>query len=165
MLARNTVVSDLFAAVGSYGLQLAILSLWTIIGQLGIDLRLIRKLVHISLGLVFMLCWPLFSSGNQGAITAATISSFNIIILLLRVGRMSKDEQGMSKVADPRTSPIGVAAICNLCAGDGVAGIVGKKFGRQKLPYNKNKSIVGTVTMAISGFITSIGLMTTSQFH
>ncbi|OMO82817.1 Phosphatidate cytidylyltransferase [Corchorus capsularis] len=99
---------------------------------------------------------------------------------------MSKDEQGMSKVADPReylgcnkfyyaatyyaaaitlaclfwrTSPIAVAAICNLCAGDGVAGIVGKKFGRQKLPYNKNKSIVGTVTMAISGFITSIGFM------
>ncbi|KAJ6716359.1 FARNESOL KINASE CHLOROPLASTIC [Salix koriyanagi] len=58
-----------------------------------------------------------------------------------------------------RTSPIAIAAICNLCAGDGMADIVGRRFGRQKIPYNKNKSVAGSAAMAISGFVASVGFM------
>lgn len=39
----------------------------------------------------------------------------------------------------------------------GVADIVGRRFGTQKLPYNRNKSIAGSVAMASAGFLSSIG--------
>ncbi|KAK9940835.1 hypothetical protein M0R45_017476 [Rubus argutus] len=58
-----------------------------------------------------------------------------------------------------RTSPVAIAIICNLCAGDGLADIVGRRFGTQKLPYNRNKSIAGSVAMASAGFLSSIGYM------
>lgn len=41
------------------------------------------------------------------------------------------------------------AAIAVLAAGDGVAGVVGRKYGRHRFSFNKNKSWEGT----LSGFI------------
>ncbi|XP_077216453.1 putative phytol kinase 2, chloroplastic isoform X2 [Tasmannia lanceolata] len=58
-----------------------------------------------------------------------------------------------------RTSPIAITTICNLCAGDGFADVIGRRFGRQTLPYNKNKSFVGSIAMASAGFIASVGFM------
>uniref|UniRef100_A0A6V7QRE2 Uncharacterized protein n=1 Tax=Ananas comosus var. bracteatus TaxID=296719 RepID=A0A6V7QRE2_ANACO len=62
-----------------------------------------------------------------------------------------------------RSSPIAIAAICNLCAGDGVADIVGRRFGKEKLPYNPNKSYIGSIAMVLAGFIASVGYM--HYFH
>lgn len=39
----------------------------------------------------------------------------------------------------------------------GVADVIGRKFGSQKLPYNSNKSIAGSVAMLTAGFIASVG--------
>jgi len=39
----------------------------------------------------------------------------------------------------------------------GLADVVGRRFGRHKLPYNKNKSYVGSFAMATAGFIASVG--------
>ncbi|WVY94486.1 hypothetical protein V8G54_033574 [Vigna mungo] len=58
-----------------------------------------------------------------------------------------------------RTSPISIAAICNLCAGDGMADIVGRRFGGVKIPYNKNKSYAGSIAMTSAGFLASIAYM------
>ncbi|XP_010556037.1 PREDICTED: farnesol kinase, chloroplastic-like [Tarenaya hassleriana] len=55
-----------------------------------------------------------------------------------------------------RTSPIAIAVICNLCAGDGMADIVGRRLGTEKLPYNRSKSIAGSIAMATSGFTASV---------
>ncbi len=41
------------------------------------------------------------------------------------------------------------AAIAALAAGDGFAGVIGKRYGRHKYPFNNNKSLEGT----LSGFI------------
>ena len=41
------------------------------------------------------------------------------------------------------------AAIATLAAGDGVAGVVGRRYGRHRFSFNKNKSWEGT----LSGFI------------
>ncbi|XVE58997.1 hypothetical protein DITRI_Ditri05aG0008900 [Diplodiscus trichospermus] len=181
MLGKNTVVSDLFAAVVCCGVIFAFLLLWQETAKRGLDQKLNRKLVHISIGLVLMLCWPLFSSGYRGAILAAITPGVNIIRMLLIGSGIWKDEatvKSMSRYGDYRellkgplyyattvtlacvlywrTSPIAIAAICNLCAGDDV---VGRRFGRQKLPYNRNKSIVGSVAMATAGFLSSVGFM------
>ncbi|XP_058198808.1 farnesol kinase, chloroplastic [Rhododendron vialii] len=185
MLSENPVVSDIIAAGISGGIALSLLRFWGEIAKRGIfDQKLTRKLVHVSIGLVFMLCWPLFSSGHQGAILAALIPGVNIIKMLLIGLGIWKDEatvKSMSRFGDHRellkgplyyasaitlvcaiywrSSPIGIATICNLCAGDGLADIVGRRFGTQKLPYNRDKSFAGSIAMATAGFLASIGYM------
>ncbi|CAA2954038.1 probable phytol kinase 3, chloroplastic [Olea europaea subsp. europaea] len=183
MFSENPVVSDVIATALSGGIALSLLRLWEETAKRGLfDQKLNRKLVHVSVGLAFMLCWPMFSSGRQGAVMAALVPAVNIIkMLLLGLGIWKDDAtvKSMSRFGDHRellkgplyyastitlagaiywrTSPIAIAAICNLCAGDGIADIVGRRFGKHKLPYNRNKSIVGSIAMATAGFLASIG--------
>lgn len=185
MFSENPVMGDLIASALSGGIALSMLRLWEETAKRGVfDQKTNRKLVHISIGLVFMLCWPMYSSGHQGAILAAIIPGLNIIkMLLLGLGIWKDDAtvKSMSRFGDYREllkgplyyavaiayacavywrySPISIGLICNLCAGDGVADIVGRKFGKQKLPYNKNKSFAGSIAMAIAGFLASIGFL------
>ncbi|XP_027098769.2 probable phytol kinase 3, chloroplastic [Coffea eugenioides] len=131
------------------------------------------------MGLVFTLCWPRFSSGNQGGFLAAMVPGFNAFKLLLLGLEMRKDEKAvklMSGLGDHyrqilkasfyyltaislasvvywRTSPVAVAAVCKLCAGDRIAPIVGRRFGSLKLPYNKNKSVAGIIAMVAASFL------------
>ncbi|GAB2285138.1 hypothetical protein Dimus_019591 [Dionaea muscipula] len=184
-LAGDPLLSDIYAAAISGGVAFGILQLFKETARRRIfDQKLNRKLVHVSIGLAFMLCWPLFSSGPQGAVLAALIPGVNIIHMLLVGLGWWKDEavvKSMSRHGDYRellkgplyyvstitlvcmvywrTSPIGIAAICNLCAGDGFADIIGRRFGHQKLPYNRSKSIVGSIAMASAGFLASVGYM------
>ncbi|KAI8539718.1 hypothetical protein RHMOL_Rhmol09G0204600 [Rhododendron molle] len=56
-----------------------------------------------------------------------------------------------------RESPVGVISLAMMCGGDGVADIMGRKFGSVKIPYNKNKSWAGSISMFIFGFLISMG--------
>ncbi|KAK9664094.1 hypothetical protein RND81_14G019200 [Saponaria officinalis] len=128
-----------------------------------------------------MLCWPLFSPGYRGAVLASLVPGINILRMLIIGSGLYKDEatvKSMSRFGDHRellkgpmyyacaitfacvyywrTSPIGIGAICNLCAGDGFADVVGRRFGKHKLPYNKNKSFMGSIAMLTAGFLTSV---------
>ncbi|KAL8150915.1 hypothetical protein V2J09_020723 [Rumex salicifolius] len=184
ILVQNPVTSDLLAAATAGAIALGLLRFWEVAAKRGIEQKLNRKLVHTSVGLVFMLCWPLFSSGWRGAVLAGLIPGVNILkMLLLGLGIMKDDAtvKSISRDGSPRellkgplyyaltitfatmvywrTSPIGIAAICNLCAGDGMADIVGRMYGSTKLPFNRNKSFAGSIAMAISGFLASVGYM------
>ena len=46
-----------------------------------------------------------------------------------------------------RHHPAGFGAIALMCGGDGLADIAGRRFGRAKLPWNRNKSWVGSFAM------------------
>ncbi|XP_047952623.1 farnesol kinase, chloroplastic-like isoform X1 [Salvia hispanica] len=93
MFTDNVVVSDLIAGGLSGGIALSLLKLWEQTAKRGIfDQKLNRKLVHITLGLAFMLCWPMFSPGRQGAIFAALIPAVNIIKMLLMGLGIWKDD-------------------------------------------------------------------------
>ncbi|TYG77202.1 hypothetical protein ES288_D03G175600v1 [Gossypium darwinii] len=168
MLYENSLVSDLFAAVVCCGVIFAFLLLWQVTAKCGVDQKLNRKLVHISIGLVFMLCWPLFSAGYRGAILAAITPDEATVKSMSRYGNYRELLKGplyyaitvtLACVVYWRTSPIGIAALCNLCAGDGLADVVGRRLGRKKVPYNRNKSIAGSVAMATAGFLSSVGYM------
>jgi farnesol kinase len=39
----------------------------------------------------------------------------------------------------------------------GVADIVGRRLGKEKLRYNPNKSYAGSIAMVVAGFLASIG--------
>ncbi|KAG7613467.1 hypothetical protein ISN44_As05g053800 [Arabidopsis suecica] len=185
MFPENSVLSDVCAFGVTSIVAFSCLGFWGEIGKRGIfDQKLIRKLVHINIGLVFMLCWPLFSSGIQGALFASLVPGLNIVRMLLLGLGVYHDEgtiKSMSRHGDRRellkgplyyvlsitsaciyywkSSPIAIAVICNLCAGDGMADIVGRRFGTEKLPYNKNKSFAGSIGMATAGFLASVGYM------
>ncbi|MBA0575723.1 hypothetical protein Golob_027561, partial [Gossypium lobatum] len=58
-----------------------------------------------------------------------------------------------------RESPVGVICLAMMCGGDGVADIIGRKYGSSKIPYNQSKSWVGSISMFVSGFIISIGML------
>ncbi|XP_021295706.1 phytol kinase 1, chloroplastic isoform X3 [Herrania umbratica] len=46
-----------------------------------------------------------------------------------------------------------------MCGGDGVADIMGRRFGSSKIPYNRNKSWVGSISMFVFGFFISVGVL------
>ncbi|KAF8402600.1 hypothetical protein HHK36_010688 [Tetracentron sinense] len=179
------LLKDISALALAAAVVFSLLHLWGETAKRGIfHQKLNRKLVHISIGLVLMLFWPLFSSGHQGAVLAALIPGVNIFrMLLLGLGIWKDDTtvKSMSRFGDYRellkgplyyaititlatviywrTSPTAIAAICNLCAGDGVADIVGRRFGSRKIPYNRNKSFAGSIAMAVAGFVASAAYM------
>ncbi|MQL80032.1 hypothetical protein Taro_012471 [Colocasia esculenta] len=182
MWGQSAVAHDVLAAAFTSGVALTLLRFWEELAKRGVfEQTTNRKLVHVSVGLAFMLFWPLFSSGSLAPFLAALAPGINIIrMLLLGLGIWRNDAmvKSMSRHGDYRellkgplyyactitlatsvfwrTSPIAIAAICNLCAGDGAADLVGRRFGRRKLPYNPNKSYAGSIAMAMAGFLASV---------
>lgn len=58
-----------------------------------------------------------------------------------------------------RESPVGVISLAMMCGGDGVADIMGRRFGSLKIPYNQQKSWAGSISMFIFGFLISIVML------
>ncbi|KAJ0823991.1 putative phytol/farnesol kinase [Helianthus annuus] len=87
-----------------------------------------------------------------GAYTTALVPGVNIVkVLLIGLG-IVKDEvsvKSMSRFGDYR----------ELVKGDGFADIIGRRFGKKKLPYNTDKSFVGSIAMAIAGLMSSVRFM------
>lgn len=147
-----------------------------------LEKKLSRKLCHISSGLVFMLFWPFFSSGPLAKYMAAFAPAANglrMIGLGLGLWRNEGLVKAISREGGKRellhgplfhattitaatllfwrNSPIGICAIATLCAGDGVADIIGRKYGTFKLPYNSSKSYAGTLAFLVFASLASMG--------
>lgn len=58
-----------------------------------------------------------------------------------------------------RQNPVGLIAVCQMAAGDGLADIFGRQFGKTKWWFSSRKSIVGTLAFVGGGFLCSLGLM------
>ncbi|KAL6640591.1 hypothetical protein ACP70R_021714 [Stipagrostis hirtigluma subsp. patula] len=190
MWTDSPLLRDAGAALLTALAAAAVLRFWEVVANRALlDQKLCRKLVHITVGLVYFLMWPLFSSDSVSApLLAPLIIELNIIkVTVIGLG-LVKDEgvvNSMTRNGDHRellkgplyyacavtlttiifwrTSPISIAVICNLCAGDGVADIAGRRFGHAKLPHNPEKSYAGTVANFVAGFIASVLFM--CYFH
>lgn len=146
--------------------------------------KLSRKLVHITSGLLFAASWPFYSSFPWAQYLAALVPVSNGIRLLVYGLGFLKDEglvKSVSREGDPREllrgplyyvvvlvfstvlfwreSPVGVMALAMMCGGDGIADIVGRRFGSSKLPYNPGKSWAGSIAMFLFGFLVSYGCL------
>jgi phytol kinase len=145
-----------------------------------IDSRLSRKIIHITTGPIFVLCWFLFRDTPDARWWAAAIP-FLITVQFGLIGLgIIKDEasvQAMSRTGDRREilrgpffygvvfvaltlifwkeSPIGMIALMLLCGGDGIADIVGRRIPSPKLPWSREKSWVGSASVFVGGFILS----------
>ena len=46
-----------------------------------------------------------------------------------------------------RTSPVGLVALAMMCGGDGLADVAGRNLHGPKLPYNPEKTVIGSAAM------------------
>jgi len=147
-----------------------------------LEKKLSRKLVHILSGLVFMLFWPLFSMAPYAKYMAAFAPAANGLRMIgLGLGLLKNDAlvKAMSREGGRRellkgplyyaltitlitlcfwrNSPVGAVAVANLCAGDGFADIVGRKYGIKKLPYNNSKTFIGSLAFFAFASLVSMG--------
>ena len=51
-----------------------------------------------------------------------------------------------------RDSPVGMMVLSLMCGGDGLADIIGRRYGTAKLPFNKAKSWAGSLAMFTGKF-------------
>lgn len=143
--------------------------------------QLSRKIIHIGTGPIFVLCWLLFPNTTNSRFIAALVP-FIITLQFFLVGiGVLRDEsavQAMSRSGDPREilrgplyyglifvlitvffwydSPIGIIALMLLCGGDGLADVIGRRYGRSHIPWNPGKSWIGSFAMFFGGLILSI---------
>ncbi|XP_011098893.1 probable phytol kinase 3, chloroplastic [Sesamum indicum] len=180
-MGDGSIAADLFAAVFSFGVCQLVIAFFKLTYDLAlIHIHLYRKLIHISAGLIVMLCWPMFSGDLWGRVCAALIPGLCVFKLLVPALITQKEHQLIKLLQRYRDSrdlvqatlayvlsiafttvfywrtPLAIAVICSLCAGDGVADIAGRRFGGSKLPYNKSKTFAGSFGMALAAFLASL---------
>lgn len=170
---------DIAAAILTLVVAVAWLRIIDMLAARGIlEHKLSRKIIHIGTGPLFVLCWILFTPSDSARYLAALVP-FLITIQFLLVGlSILKDDaavQAMTRTGNPReilrgpllygiifvvctiafwrTSPVGILALMLMCGGDGLADIIGRRYGRAKLPFNPQKSWAGSAAMFLGGFI------------
>jgi phytol kinase len=148
-----------------------------------IESRLSRKLIHILTGPFFVLCWLLFPTPDAWYyrwLAALVPLLFTVQFALIGLG-IVKDEasvKAMSRNGDRREilrgplyygiifvvmtlvfwkdSPIGILALMLMCGGDGLADVLGRGIPSPKLPWNRDKSVVGTLGMLLGGWVLTL---------
>lgn len=185
--------NNLIAVIITFAVTLIWLRLNDLAAHRGwIENRLSRKIIHIGTGPLFVLCWPLFTDSPYSPYLAALVPLlFSIQFILVGLGIVRDDMavQAMTRSGDRReilrgplyygivfviltilywlNSPTGIIALMLMCGGDGLADILGRRFGRVKIPWNREKSWIGSMGMLLGGWIFStviLGIFITLGF-
>jgi phytol kinase len=172
-------MNNWIAAALTLALCLAWLRLMDFAAHRGwIESRLSRKIIHIGTGPIFVLCWLMFNDAPEARWLAAAIPLLITIQFALIGLGILKDEasvRAMSRTGDRREilrgplyygiafvvltlwfwkdSPIGMTALMLMCGGDGIADVVGRRIPLPKLPWSREKSLAGSLSVLIGGFI------------
>jgi phytol kinase len=179
------LTNNFLALVITFALSLIWLRLNDFAAQRGwVSGHLSRKIIHMGTGPLFVVCWLLFNQASLARYLASLVP-FAITAQFVLVGLgIIKDEaavQAMSRSGDRREilkgplfygivfiiitilywkdNPIGIVALMLLCGGDGLAEIIGRRYGKVRLPWNKNKSWVGSFGMFLGGWLFAIGIL------
>lgn len=174
-------MNNILALVITFALSLAFLRSMDFIAHRGwMDSKLSRKVIHIGTGPLFVLCWFLFNDDPFARWLAALVPfAITLQFALIGLGVIKDDAsvKAMSRTGDPKEilrgplyygimfvvltlvywkdSPIGIIALMMMCGGDGIADIVGRRFVSPKLPWSREKSMAGTVSVFVGGFVMS----------
>jgi phytol kinase len=152
-----------------------------IAGRGWIDSRTSRKLIHIGTGPIFVLCWLMYPDVWISRWLAALVPLLITVQFALVGFGVIKDEaavKAMSRTGDRREilrgplfygimfvaitllywkdSLIGIPALMMLCGGDGIADIVGRRVSSPKLPWSRDKSVAGSLSVFIGGWLMTI---------
>ena len=150
-----------------------------------IDSPLSRKIIHIGTGPIFVLCWPLFEYNNfYSRFFAASVPLLITIQFFLVGAGIIKDQasvDSMSRTGDRKEilrgplyygivfvlltilfwkdSLIGIIALMLMCGGDGMADIVGTRIRSTSIPWAKNKTLAGTISVFVGGWIFCVAII------
>ncbi|CAM9376143.1 unnamed protein product [Choristocarpus tenellus] len=131
----------------------------------------------IAAGVPLMQAMRLTAAGlsgvGEGGVKSLGGSSKNeLVIGISRTGKASETLGGpliyalvltLVTAVGWRSSVVGMVAVSQLAAGDGMADLVGRRFGKRKWWWSDSKSYVGSLAFALGGFLTSCGLI--AWFH
>ena len=172
-------MNSIIATIITFAIALGFLRLMDFFAHRGwIEARLSRKLIHIGTGPIFVLCWLLFP-GDPASRWLAALVPFMIVLQFALVGLgIVKDDaavQAMSRTGDRREilrgplyygivfvlltliywkdSPIGMTALMLMCGGDGLADIVGRRVVSPSIPWSRQKSVAGSVSVFLGGWL------------
>ncbi|KAJ6802912.1 putative phytol kinase, chloroplastic [Iris pallida] len=182
--AASTVQDGAAAAAAMVGAYFLILLFDSLTDRKLIEQSLSRKVVHVLSGLLFMCSWPFFSSSPEARYFAAIVPLVNCMTLIGYGLRLVTDDglvKSITREGKPeellrgplyyvlvlmfcvlvfwRDSPVGILVLAMMSGGDGFADIMGRRYGSLKLPHNRQKSWVGSISMFISGFLSSVGML------
>lgn len=144
-----------------------------------------RKIIHISCGPAFIALWPFFTNAPTARLLAAVIPVlFTFALFLTGSSSKSNDNRGALGRAISRRgnasealqgplyytlvllsvtlllfkSVAAAIAVMQLCVGDGMAELAGRRFGKS-CPWNwgwtGDKSVAGSAAFAVSAFVAS----------
>jgi phytol kinase len=184
-VVNSMLTNNWLALIITFVIALAWLRIMDFIAQRGwISNQLSRKLIHAGTGPIFVMCWVLFKDTPSARYLAALVpAAITFQFLLVGLGIMHDEAsvQAMSRTGNPReilrgplfygiifvaltiiywyTTPIGIVALMMLSGGDGLADILGRRWGKRKLPWSPEKSWVGSFGMFIGGWIFSLAIL------
>jgi len=148
-----------------------------------------RKLVHSTCGTGFMLLWCIYSDAPSARLLAAVVPALQLVRLWL-AGSSTEDASSSELVSTlSRTgkrkealggpflytwvllaatllgfrSVVAAVAVCQMAVGDGVADIVGRRWGTIKWPFSDSKSYAGTGAFVVGAWAASLGVV--SVYH
>ncbi len=149
-----------------------------------ISSALSRKLIHIGTGPIFVACWLLFNNTAAARFLAALVPlaiTAQFILVGTGILRDQAAVQAMSRTGDRREilrgplyyglvfvvitafywydSSIGIVALMLMCGGDGLADIIGRRYGSSRLPWNAKKSWAGSLAMFLGGWFSSLTII------
>ncbi|MBN2547653.1 MAG: phosphatidate cytidylyltransferase [Anaerolineales bacterium] len=178
-------MNNFIALIITFASALAWLRLMDFFAHRGwISSPLSRKIIHMGTGPIYVLCWLFFDEALISRFLAALVPlSITLQFALVGLGIM-RDEasvKAMSRTGDRREilrgplyygivfvlltvifwleTPVGIVALMLLCGGDGLADILGRRFGQFKLPWNPTKSWVGSLGMLAGSWVFAVVVM------
>ena len=143
-----------------------------------IESKLSRKLIHIGTGPIFVLCWLMYPDVEISRWLAALVPLVITAQFVLVGTGIIKDDaavKAMSRTGERREilrgplfygimfvaitliywkdSLIGIPALMMMCGGDGIADIVGRNVNSPKLPWSREKSLAGSLSVFLGGWL------------
>jgi len=170
------------ATLFTFLIALAFLRLMDFLAHRGmIEGKLSRKFIHIGTGPIFVLCWLMYRDLRISRWLASLVPLLITAQFALVGTGLIKDEaavKAMSRTGDRREilrgpmfygilfvaitliywkdSLIGIPALMMMCGGDGIADIVGRRVNSPKLPWSREKSIAGSLSVFAGGWLLTI---------
>lgn len=146
--------------------------------------QLSRKIIHMGTGPIFVLGWLLFNDGPLARYLAALVPlviTAQFILVGLEIINDEAAVRAISRTGNPREilkgplfygivfvivtivywkdSPIGITALMLMCGGDGLADVLGRRWGKAKLPWSQDKSWIGSLGMFLGGWLFAIVIL------
>lgn len=173
---------NLIALIITFAVALLWLRLNDFTAQRGwISSDLSRKIIHMGTGPIFVLCWLIFQDTTFARYLASLVPlAITAQFFLVGTGVIGDEAavKAMSRNGDRREilkgplyygiifvvitavfwydTPVGIIALMLMCGGDGLADIVGRRFGRRKIPWNPQKSWIGSLGMLVGGLVFAV---------